>query len=169
MNVSFYTFAGHATPAVPLRDKKGRMHINPQQEAEWLRQNPQHIARIHRFELPLGGGLAPDLGVTIPTFVFSVRVFDIRQNEGWRLATFALPASAHFNWEADVTLDDAWGRRKAGTTWLNEFVLQALDEAAHTGAGEFGAILKLLVLPEVTALDPDGAWAADFQPYTPAA
>lgn len=166
MTVSFHIFTGLARfRASALRDKKGREIINPDTEKDWLRQNPQNVARVHRHEIPLGRGFADSLGVTVPTLVFSVRVFDPRQDEGWRLATFALPADAPFNWEADVSLDDVWPRMKTSTTGQNEFVLQTLDDAAYRGDGEFGAILELLVLPDPSALDPDGPWVEDFQPY----
>lgn len=166
MTVSFHTFTGvtRVRPSA-MRDKRGREIINPDAEKDWLRQNPQAVARVHRLELPLGRGLRESLGITIRTFIFSVRVFDPRQDKGWRLASLALPADAHFYWEADVSLEDAWPRMNGSTTGQNEFVLQALDEAAYHGDGEFGAVLELLVLPDPSALDPDGPWVADFKPY----
>lgn len=162
-------FAGNASPALnPLRDKKGRELITPQAEAEWLRKNPQNVARIRRVEIPLGRGLVPNLGLTVPTFFFSVRVYDHRQNDGWRLATLSLPAAVNFSYDGDQSLDDVWPELNQNLQGKNEFVLRALDEAAYTGEGVFGAVLELLVLPDPSALDPEGPWAEAFRPYAPA-
>lgn len=163
-----YTFTGPVPEAFPpLRDAAGNKIIIPDAEREWLRRNPRQIARVRRVEIPSGN---PAFPISTPVFLFSLRVSDRRQADGWLLATIDLPAMSPFCADDDdgESLDDVWPDMEGDPEQENHFVLSALAEAAYTGAGWAAAILRLLALPDTSGLDAEG-WGADFTPYDPKA
>lgn len=136
--------------------------IVPEDDLKWLRDNPRQVARIHRFEVLLDR----ELDLSAPIFVLALRVLDDREAMGWRLATVSLPGPAPFSFDAETTLDDKWPDVEGKPDNENEFVLIALNEAAYTGELWAEPILRSLVLPDTSGLDPED-WGLDFTPYKP--
>jgi hypothetical protein len=134
--------------------------IVPDAELNWLRDNPQQVARIRRLEVLLDD----ELNLIVPTFVFSLRFLDPRVAEGFRLATVYLPGAAPYNFDADVSLDEHWPSAEGRPKEENDFVLTALNEAARTGELWAGTILRSIVLPDTSGLDPED-WGLDFTPF----
>lgn len=133
--------------------------IVPEDEQQWLRENPKQVGRIHRREVLSD----PELKLIVPTFVFSVRMLDDREPEGWRYASFYLPGVASYSWDAEQSLEDVWPSFKGDPTKENEFLLTALDEAAYTGESWAEAVIRSLALPDPSLLDPE-RWGLDFTP-----
>lgn len=134
--------------------------IVPEAELNWLRDNPRQVARIRRFEVLMDS----ELNLSVPTFVFSLRVLDPRVAEGFRLATVYLPGVAPYNFDKEMTLDERWPSAEGRSKEENDFVLTALNEAARTGELWAETILRSIVLPDTSALDPED-WALDFTPF----
>jgi hypothetical protein len=161
----FQTFTGPVSkPLWGFRVDTPDRPITPAEELKWLRDNPARVARVRRYDVPL----LPEINLSLPTFVFSLRLLDPREPDGWRLATISLPGTSAYNFEGETTLDDVWRSAAGDPAKENDFVLTALNEAACTGedAGWANAVLNLLVLPNTSLLDPDD-WGGDFTPYQP--
>lgn len=162
---SFYTFTDSlstTTTLRPLFDEKGE-RIDGEAERTWLRDNPRQVARIRRVEVFLS---ETPFDIIQPMFVFSLRVLDPRETEGWRLATVALPAVSAYCDDRGETLDEAWPNMKADPAKESAFVLTALMEAVYVGETWAEPILRSLVLPDPSRLDPDD-WGLDFTPFDP--
>lgn len=134
--------------------------IVPDAELTWLRENPRQVARIRHVEVLMDA----DLKLTVPAFVFSLRLLDPREADGWRLATVFLPGVGAYNFDADQTLEEVWASMEGDPAKENDFVLNALNEAVYTGELWAEQIIRSLVLPDTSALDPED-WGLDFTPY----
>lgn len=160
---SFYTFTGPLIqPLRPLFDDNGD-RLDAEAERTWLRDNPRQVARVRRVEVLLSD---TPFDVTMPLFVFSLRVLDPREAEGWRLATVSLPAVAAYCDDRGETLDEAWPSMEGDPAKECAFVLAALMEAIYVGESWAEPILRALVLPDPFLLNPDD-WGLDFTPYDP--
>ena len=158
---SFYTFTGPLiSPLRPLFDEKGNP-LDPEVERAWLRDNPRQVARIRRVEVLLS---ETPIKIIEPMFLFSLRVLDPREADGWRLATVALPGVSAYCDDKGETLDDAWPNMKGDPAKESDFVLSALMEAVYVGESWAEPMLRSLVLPDTSGLDPD-EWGLDFTPY----
>ena len=155
-----HTFTGPVSqPLWRFRADSPTDPIVPDAELTWLRENPQQVARIRRVDRRIDGKLKR----TIPTFAMSVRILDPREAEGWRVAFIHLPGNAPYNLDSEETLDAVWRSVAHDPFKENDFVLTALNEAVYTGEAWAEAVLRSLVLPDLSGLDPKG-WGQDFTP-----
>ena len=75
-----------------------------------------------------------------------------------------LHGTAYGSFDADTTLDEHWPNAEGRPERENQFVLNALNEAIYAGELWAEPILRSLVLPDPSGLDPED-WGVDFTPY----
>lgn len=157
----FFTFTGVVSQTLAsARTDPQNDPIVPEAELKWLGENPRQIARIRRIDLLMDD----EHNLSVPMFGFSLRVLDPRETEGWRLATIYLPGAAPHSIDADETLDEVWRSVENDPVKENDFVLSAMDEAVYAGESWAEPLLRSLVLPDLSLLDPEN-WGLDFTPY----